>query len=107
MKITPKENYLRLGRGEDPAYIPRFTMMGDDKVKTRFFQAWVKAMRRVHPEFGKGCYVDSTPLPNDAKDNPFNALCSHDLLQFIFMLKIPLLRCSPVRLYDLTLLHMP
>ena len=22
MKITPKENYLRLGRGEDPAYIP-------------------------------------------------------------------------------------
>ena len=30
MKITPKENYLRLGRGEDPAYIPRFTMMGDE-----------------------------------------------------------------------------
>ncbi len=29
-KITPKENYLRLGRGEDPAYIPRFTMMGDE-----------------------------------------------------------------------------
>ena len=30
MKITPKENYLRLGRGEDCAYIPRFTMMGDE-----------------------------------------------------------------------------
>ena len=30
MKITPTENYLRLGRGEDPAYIPRFTMMGDE-----------------------------------------------------------------------------
>lgn len=29
-KITPKENYLRLGRGEDPAYVPRFTMMGDE-----------------------------------------------------------------------------
>ena len=54
-----------------------FTMMGDDGVKTRFFQAWVKAMRRIYPEFGKGCYVDSTPLPNDARDNPFNALCSH------------------------------
>ena len=54
-----------------------FTMMGDDKVKTRFFQAWIKAVRREHPEFGKGCYVDTTPLPNDAKDNPFNALCSH------------------------------
>ena len=30
MKIPPKENYLRLGRGEDPAYVPRFTMMGDE-----------------------------------------------------------------------------
>ena len=28
-KITPKENYLRLGRGEIPAYVPAFTMMGD------------------------------------------------------------------------------
>ncbi len=29
-KITPKENYLRLGRGEEPAYVPRFTMMSDE-----------------------------------------------------------------------------
>ena len=29
-KITPKENWLRLGRGEEPAYVPRFTMMGDE-----------------------------------------------------------------------------
>lgn len=29
-KVTPKENYLRLSRGEDPAYIPFFTMMGDE-----------------------------------------------------------------------------
>ena len=29
-KITPKENWLRLGRGEMPAYVPRFTMMGDE-----------------------------------------------------------------------------
>ena len=28
-KITPKENYLRLARGEDPAYVPRYTMMND------------------------------------------------------------------------------
>lgn len=34
-------------------------------------------MLGIYPEFGKGCYADSTPLPNDAKDNPFNALCSH------------------------------
>ena len=29
-KITPKENWLRLARGEDVAYIPRYTMMGDE-----------------------------------------------------------------------------
>jgi hypothetical protein len=34
-------------------------------------------MRQTNPCFGKGCYVDSTPLPNDIEDNPFNALCSH------------------------------
>ena len=54
-----------------------FTMMGDDKVKTAFFRAWIRHMRKTHPGFGRGCYVDSTPLPNEAADNPFNALCSH------------------------------
>lgn len=34
-------------------------------------------MREIHPDFGKGCYVDSTPLPKDIDDNPFNALCCH------------------------------
>jgi len=29
-KITPKENFLRLGRGEMPAYVPFFTMMGNE-----------------------------------------------------------------------------
>ncbi len=29
VKITPKENYLRLARGEDAAYVPRYTMMND------------------------------------------------------------------------------
>lgn len=34
-------------------------------------------MRKQNPEFGRGCYVDSTPLPNEISDNPFNALCCH------------------------------
>ena len=54
-----------------------FTMMGGDGVKTAFFKAFINEMRKANPGFGRGCYVDSTPLPNDVKDNPFNALCSH------------------------------
>lgn len=54
-----------------------FTAMGDDGVKLRFFKSYIKSMRLAHPGFGRGCYVDSTPLPNDVQDNPFNALCSH------------------------------
>lgn len=55
-----------------------FTGMGDDKVKVRFFKAFVEHMRRTHPDFGKACYVDSTPLPNDIDDNPFRAFSSHE-----------------------------
>ena len=36
-------------------------------------------MKKAHPHFGKCCFVDSIPLPNDIRDNPFNALCSHGL----------------------------
>ncbi len=54
-----------------------FSKMGDDKVRVEFFKQFVKQMRKINPKFGKGCYVDSTPLPNDIHDNPFNALCSH------------------------------
>ncbi len=54
-----------------------FTMMGDDKTRIAFFREFVKKMREYDPEFGKGCYVDSTPLPNDIEDNPFNAISSH------------------------------
>lgn len=54
-----------------------FTMMGDDNVKVAYFKAYVEMMREENPEFGKACYVDSTPLPNDITDNPFNALCCH------------------------------
>lgn len=58
----------------DTAY---FTMMGKDSVRLDFFKAYVEGMRRSNPAFGRCCYVDSTPLPNDIDNNPFNALCSH------------------------------
>ena len=54
-----------------------FSILGDDHLKMSFFKAFVSAMQKSDPEFGKGCYVDSTPLPNDIDDNPFNALCCH------------------------------
>ncbi len=54
-----------------------FTIMGADHVKVAFFKAFVAFMQKQDPSFGKGCYVDSTPLPNDIDNNPFNALCCH------------------------------
>lgn len=54
-----------------------FTLLGDDGAKMSFFKAFVAHMQKKDPAFGKGCYVDSTPLPNDIDDNPFNALCCH------------------------------
>lgn len=54
-----------------------FSFLGDDNVKMSFFKAFVSYMQGRDPSFGKGCYVDSTPLPNDIDDNPFNALCCH------------------------------
>lgn len=56
-----------------------FAMMGNDETKVAFFKAFVEMTRKKEPSFGRGCYVDSTPLPNDIIDNPFNALCSHGL----------------------------
>ena len=58
----------------DTAY---FVKMGDDRVKTAFFGVLVQEMRKISPDFGRCCYVDSTPLPGEAKDNPFNELSSH------------------------------
>lgn len=58
---------------------PYFTSMGDDRRKLAFFKAFVAYMRARDKDFGKGVYVDSTPLPNDIDDNPFNAFCSHGL----------------------------
>ena len=54
-----------------------FTLMGEDSVKVSYFKAFAAAMQKQDPSFGKGCYVDSTPLPNDIDNNPFNALCCH------------------------------
>ena len=54
-----------------------FSLLGEDSIKVSFFQGFVAAMQKKNPDFGKGCYVDSTPLPNDIGDNPFNALCCH------------------------------
>lgn len=54
-----------------------FDVMGDDDLKIAFFQALVKMKREKDPSFGRSCYVDSTPLPNDINDNVFNAFCSH------------------------------
>ena len=60
--------------GSDTVY---FKMMGKDQSRMAFFKSFVTHMRKKNPKFGRGCYVDSTPLPNDIHDNPFNALCSH------------------------------
>ncbi len=54
-----------------------FTLMGEDSLKVSYFRAFVAAMQKQNPSFGKGCYVDSTPLPNDIENNPFNSLCCH------------------------------
>lgn len=54
-----------------------YSMLGDDHVRMTFFIEFIAAMRRHNPRFGSGCYVDSTPLPNDIVDNPFNALSCH------------------------------
>lgn len=58
----------------DTAY---YAMMGADRIKMEFFKAYVKFMRKAFPGFGKACYVDSTPLPNDMDDNPFDAFTNH------------------------------
>lgn len=54
-----------------------FDIMGEDKVRMAFFQAYVDMRRASNPSFGRCCYVDSTPLPNDIDDNPFNAFSAH------------------------------
>lgn len=62
--------------GSDSAY---FTMMGKDSTKVRFFRNFVSLMRKKDADFGKACYVDSTPLPNEIRKLFSDALCSHGI----------------------------
>lgn len=54
-----------------------FERLGSFEVRVEFFKAFVKEMRLRIPGFGRGCYVDSTPLPNSITDLPSNRNCSH------------------------------
>ena len=54
-----------------------FEYMGDDDVKKAYFLALIANMRKDHHGFGRSCYVDSTPLPNESQGFPYSALCSH------------------------------
>lgn len=54
-----------------------FSDMGTDQIRLEFFKQFTNHLKQLNHNFGKGCFIDSTPLPNDIKDNPFNALCSH------------------------------
>lgn len=55
-----------------------FNVLGDDKFKIQFFSRFIKKMKKQYPNFGSGCFIDSTPLPNDI-NSPFSSLCSHGL----------------------------
>jgi|LFRM01.1.fsa_nt_gb hypothetical protein len=65
-----------------------FSMMGNDPVKMAFFITFIEAMRKTNPDFGRGCYVDSTPLPNDIDDNPFDALCCHGVSSSMVQMRL-------------------
>lgn len=67
-----------------------FSMMGQDHIRLSFFRSFVEMMRRSNPNFGKGCYVDSTPLPNDIDGMPFNALCCHGVSSSQVMMRLAL-----------------
>lgn len=67
-----------------------FSQMGEDKTKLAFFQSYIKMMRATYPDFGKACFVDSTPLPNDI-DTPFSALCSHGIAATAMQMRLILI----------------
>lgn len=64
-----------------------FTMMGKDSLRADFFRKFAEKMKseassqnsyiQGFESFGKGCYVDSTPLPNEIRRLMSNACCSH------------------------------
>ena len=67
-----------------------FSMMGQDETRLSFFKAFVKTRQSSDPSFGKACYVDSTPLPNDIDNNPFNALSCHGVSSSDVMVRLVL-----------------
>ena len=77
-----------------------FEKLSNDNLKVSFFRALIKEMRKTNPSFGVACYVDSTPLPGEAKNNPFNALCSHGtdgaVIQSRLVLVLDIETCIPV-----------
>lgn len=54
-----------------------FSKMSDENIKIDFFKNFISYNKEKNKEFGKACIIDSTPLPNDICDNPFNALSCH------------------------------
>lgn len=75
-----------------------FAAMGEDRAKMAFFKAFVDLMKGQYPGFGKCCYVDSTPLPNDIENNPFNALSSHGVGECSVMTRLVLILDSETSL---------
>lgn len=67
-----------------------FKTMGQDTIKMKFFKTFIDTMREGNPSFGTGCYIDSTPLPNDIEDNPFNALCCHGVSSSMVQMRLVL-----------------
>lgn len=67
-----------------------FSVMGEDKTRLSFFKSYVNMMRKQHADFGKACFVDSTPLPNDI-DSPFSALCSHGIAATAMQMRLILI----------------
>ncbi|MDI9469364.1 MAG: hypothetical protein QM296_04065 [Bacillota bacterium] len=56
-----------------------FQRLGKETARLSFFTAFAAHMRTLTPSFGRACYVDSMPLPNEIENNPFSTLCCHGL----------------------------
>ena len=54
-----------------------FFTLSDDRIKVKFFRTLAEEMRKIYPDYGKHCHMDTSPLPGEAKNNPYNAMCSH------------------------------
>ena len=78
------EDIPRSALHSDSSY---YTMMGKDSLQVDFFRKFadmvksestgIKSYIEGFEFFGKGCYVDSTPLPNEIRRLMSNAYCSH------------------------------